>query len=130
MEEKKIETIKTWLNLQSIWDIQVFLGFANFYKRFIQNFNRIAVPLTSKFKTTLLNSGTETNEMARDTTTDIVDEIIDGADGKIENLLIGVNAAKFKKSNLAKSKKQNFAKANSPKIDFLTLKAKKAFIHL
>lgn len=63
------------------------------------------MPLTLKFKTTLLNSGTEISQIARDGTADIVDEIIDGADRKIENLLINVNAAKFKKSNLAKSKK-------------------------
>lgn len=61
--------------------------------------------LTSILKTTLLNSGTEAGGVAKDATADIVDEIVDGAGGKIENLLIGVNAAKFKKSNLAKSKK-------------------------
>ena len=37
-----------------IKDIQVFIGFANFYQRFIQGFNRIAKLLTSILKTTRL----------------------------------------------------------------------------
>ncbi len=52
MEEERIEAVKTWLEPQSIRDIQVFLGFANFYRRFIKNFNRIAAPLTSMLRTT------------------------------------------------------------------------------
>ncbi len=35
MEEEKIEAVKTWPEPQSVRDIQVFLGFANFYRRFI-----------------------------------------------------------------------------------------------
>ena len=35
-------------------DIQVFLSFANFYRRFIQNLNKIAGPPTSMLKTTRL----------------------------------------------------------------------------
>ncbi len=42
MEEEKIEAVKTWPEPQSVRDIQVFLGFANFYRRFIRNFSRIA----------------------------------------------------------------------------------------
>ena len=52
IEEEKIEAVKTWLEPKSIRDIQVFLGFANFYRRFIQEFSRIAAPLTSMLKTT------------------------------------------------------------------------------
>ena len=37
---------------KSVCDIQVFLGFANFYWRFIQGFSRIAAPLNSILKTT------------------------------------------------------------------------------
>lgn len=51
MEEKKIKTIKTWSKSQLVRDIQVFLSFQNFYKRFIRNFNKIATPLTSMFQT-------------------------------------------------------------------------------
>ena len=35
IEAKKIEVIKNWSKLKSVYNIQVFLGFANFYWRFI-----------------------------------------------------------------------------------------------
>ncbi len=54
MEEKRIKAVKTWPEPQSVRDIQVFLGFANSYRRFIKNFSRIAAPLTSMLRTTLL----------------------------------------------------------------------------
>lgn len=31
MEEEKIEAVKAWAEPKSVRDIQVFLGFANFY---------------------------------------------------------------------------------------------------
>ena len=31
MEAEQIEVVKKWPKLKSVWDIQVFLGFANFY---------------------------------------------------------------------------------------------------
>ena len=46
MEDKRIEAVKQWPEPQSVRDIQVFLGFANFYRRFIQGFSRIAALLT------------------------------------------------------------------------------------
>ena len=51
MEAEKIEIVKKWPELKSVRDIQVFLGFANFYRQFIQGFSRIAAPLTSILKT-------------------------------------------------------------------------------
>ena len=51
MEDERIEAVKQWPEPQSIRDIQVFLGFANFYRQFIQGFSRIAAPLTSIVKT-------------------------------------------------------------------------------
>ena len=44
--------MKDLFELKSVWDIQVFLGFVNFYRRFIQGFSRIAAPLTSMLKIT------------------------------------------------------------------------------
>ena len=52
MEVEQFEIVKKRLELKSVWDIQFFLGFANFYRRFIQNFSRIAASLTSILKTT------------------------------------------------------------------------------
>ena len=31
MEAKRIEVVKEWPEPKSVWDIQVFLGFTNFY---------------------------------------------------------------------------------------------------
>ncbi len=52
IEEEQIKAIDDWFKLQSVCDIQVFLGFANFYWRFIQGFSRLATPFTSMLKTT------------------------------------------------------------------------------
>ena len=53
MEEERIEAVKSWPEPKSVRDIQVFIGFANFYRRFIQGFSKIAAPLTSMLKTSL-----------------------------------------------------------------------------
>ena len=47
---EKIEVIKDWLEFKLVCNIQVFLGFINFYWQFIQSFNKIVAPLTSIFK--------------------------------------------------------------------------------
>ena len=52
MEIEKIEVVREWPKSKLIWDIQVFLGFANFYWQFIYSFSRIATLLTSMLKTT------------------------------------------------------------------------------
>ena len=43
--------VKKWPEPKSVQDILVFLGFANFYQQFIQDFSKIATPLTSMLKT-------------------------------------------------------------------------------
>ncbi|KAJ1037018.1 hypothetical protein NDA10_001377 [Ustilago hordei] len=52
MDPEKVRTVKEWPMPESIHDIQRFLGFANFYRRFIAQFARIAKPLTSLVKPT------------------------------------------------------------------------------
>ena len=47
IEDERIEAVRNWPKPKSVRDIQVFLGFANFYRCFIQGFNKIAGPLTS-----------------------------------------------------------------------------------
>ena len=49
---RKIGVIKDWLKPKSVHNIQVFLGFANFYLRFIQGFSKIAALLILMLKTT------------------------------------------------------------------------------
>jgi hypothetical protein len=50
MSPKKIEVVKNWPTLTSVKDIQSFLGFVNFNRQFIQNFSKIAIPLTDLTK--------------------------------------------------------------------------------
>lgn len=47
MESSRIETIKDWPEPENVREVQVFIGFANFYRRFIENFSAIARPITS-----------------------------------------------------------------------------------
>ena len=42
MKQEKIKTVKEWKTPTQIKDIESFLGFANFYQHFIQNFSHIA----------------------------------------------------------------------------------------
>ena len=41
----KVEAVTTWPTPQSQHDIQVFLGFANFYGKFIDGYSRVVIPL-------------------------------------------------------------------------------------
>ena len=45
MEQKKIKAVKEWKTSTKVKDVESFLGFANFYREFIQNFSHIAKPL-------------------------------------------------------------------------------------
>jgi len=45
MEQEKVKAIKEWKTLTRIKNVESFLGFANFYQRFIQNFSHTAKPL-------------------------------------------------------------------------------------
>jgi len=45
MEQEKIKAVKKWKTLTKLKDVESFLGFANFYRRFIQNFSHTARPL-------------------------------------------------------------------------------------
>jgi hypothetical protein len=47
MDPKKVETIVNWNDPPNVKDLQSFLGFANFYRRFIKDFSKIAHPLTT-----------------------------------------------------------------------------------
>lgn len=50
MEEDRVEAIRSWPEPRNVRDIQVFIGFANFYRRFIEGFSKKAAPLTSLIK--------------------------------------------------------------------------------
>ena len=46
MDMTKVEAIMSWPTLKCMKDIQAFLGLANFYCHFIQEFSKIATPLS------------------------------------------------------------------------------------
>jgi len=46
MSDAKVKTIQEWPEPKKVKDIQSFLGFANFYRRFIFNYSDIVIPLT------------------------------------------------------------------------------------
>ena len=46
MDPKKVACIQEWPSPRSVRDVQRFLGFANFYRRFIPEFSKLAAPLT------------------------------------------------------------------------------------
>ena len=45
MDPKKIQIVKDWGELETKKDVQRFLGFTNFYRRFINFFAKIANPI-------------------------------------------------------------------------------------
>ena len=50
MDPTKVSTIVEWRDPESIKDLQRFLGFANFYRRFIRDFSQICLPLNTLLK--------------------------------------------------------------------------------
>ena len=46
MSPEKVKSIQDWPEPRKIKDVQSFLGFANFYRRFIDNYSGIVTPLT------------------------------------------------------------------------------------
>ena len=50
MEQEKVEAIKEWPTPTTIQEIQTFLGFTGFYRRFIRGYARITKPLTDRLR--------------------------------------------------------------------------------
>ncbi|KAJ1088807.1 hypothetical protein NDU88_001962 [Pleurodeles waltl] len=46
MAEKKVKAVSDWPTPKTVRDIQCFLGFANFYRRFINHFSQTVAPIT------------------------------------------------------------------------------------
>jgi transposase InsO family protein len=46
MDAAKVRTVLDWATPTSVKDVQRFLGFANFYRRFIKDYSTVAAPLT------------------------------------------------------------------------------------
>jgi len=52
MSQEKVKAVLDWEIPRSLTEVQSFLGFANFYRRFIQDYSRVARPLTELTKKT------------------------------------------------------------------------------
>lgn len=50
IDESRIDTIRNWPEPESYRDVQVFLGFAGFFRRFIHQYSQITAPLTELLK--------------------------------------------------------------------------------
>ncbi|GJS72937.1 hypothetical protein Tco_0705778 [Tanacetum coccineum] len=46
VDPSKVESVKNWMTPESPTEIRSFLGLAGYYRRFIENFSKIAKPLT------------------------------------------------------------------------------------
>ena len=51
MDPEKLKAIIEWKHPDNLKDLQSFLGFANFYRRFIKSFSSIIKPLTVLLQT-------------------------------------------------------------------------------
>ncbi|KAI2659768.1 Transposon Tf2-6 polyprotein [Labeo rohita] len=50
MDETKVKAVTEWPQPNTVKELQRFLGFANFYRRFIRNYSMVSAPLTTLLK--------------------------------------------------------------------------------
>ncbi|GJP56055.1 hypothetical protein CLOM_g15120 [Closterium sp. NIES-68] len=50
VDPKKIEAVRTWKSPENVKELQQFLGFANYYNRFVPQYAKITAPLTNLLK--------------------------------------------------------------------------------
>ena len=118
MEEERIDAVKKWPKPQSVRDIQVFIGFANFYRHFIKGFSRIAAPLTAMLKTT----GSSVASASR-----VDDDEVVGGGGAVGRSDASKKSAKSK----SRPKSGHLGNSNnSEECKFLTSDAREAFNRL
>ena len=138
MEDERIKAVKQWPEPKSVRDIQVFLGFANFYQQFIQGFNSIAVSLTSMLKTigsigSVVNSEKTESEVSSNNV--VGNNMIGGGEAINQaNSTKRKNQMKTTKSKiLVKSKNHDFPldfRNKEARTGFLTSEARLVFIQL
>ena len=64
MDPVKIASIRDWLTLKNITEVQSFMGFVNFYCRFVPDFSDVVSPLHCLTKKVELWQWTEPEETA------------------------------------------------------------------
>ena len=100
----------------------MFIGFGNFYQRFIWGFNRIAAQLTSILKTTRSSDKSATRAFRAGN-----NEVVVGGGGRANKTVVDSSKSKNKKSRKS-TYVLNIGATREP--NFLTPNAKKAFNHL
>lgn len=70
MDPAKVETVRNWPTPTCTRDIRAFLGFANFYRRFIKGFSQVAKPLTELTGKGIRFSWNDTRQQAFDSLKD------------------------------------------------------------
>ena len=46
VDPKKVEVVMSWEIQKSVFEIRSFLGLAGYYRRFIEDFSKLATPMT------------------------------------------------------------------------------------
>ena len=46
VDPEKVEAVMSWEGPKSVFEIRIFLGLAGYYRRFIEEFSRLAAPMT------------------------------------------------------------------------------------
>jgi len=59
MSQKKVEDILNWPAPRSMKEVQKFIGFANFYRRFIQGFCKLTLPIQTLIYTGVMWNWTQ-----------------------------------------------------------------------
>ena len=120
IKDEEIEAIKNWPKPMLIRDIQIFIGFANFYQRLIQDFSKIVALLTLMLKTTGLFKKLGLKQFKANN-----NEVVDDGGGRANRMI--VNLSKNKKSRKS-TRVPNIGAIRKP--SFLNSDAKKVFNHL
>jgi hypothetical protein len=67
MDDEKIRTIREWQEPRNVKGIQSFLGFPNFYERFMKDYSRITTPLTRLTRKDIPSEWGDKQQQALDT---------------------------------------------------------------
>jgi len=50
MGDRKVKSVQNWAHTGSVKEVQIFIGFANFYRPFIKDFSKVCKPITKTLK--------------------------------------------------------------------------------
>jgi len=50
MSERKVKSVQNWAHPRSVNEVQIFIGFTNFYRQSIKHFSKVCKPITETLK--------------------------------------------------------------------------------